>query len=221
MHGLIHAAHRYQSLHQVRRRGCPTAEPHVACRHSCLMHVPHAGAAKAQGPEQKPRNWIINALERNVESHPDWPVYRYLNADGNVTETITCKGALQAAHSVAAYLTQECKLKPGDRVALVYPPGAARGDASMHAVILLHVQSYTGCPMPCPTYQSPKCPQQDAVRRGSDKHLLLLADIAREAWLCTCNGACRPAYGLCLLAVPAAAHGTGFRQGTSPSCAMC
>lgn len=64
-----------------------------------------------------------------MESHPDWPVYRYLDADGNVTETITCKGALQAAHSVAAYLRQDCKLKPGDRVALVYPPGDARSEA--------------------------------------------------------------------------------------------
>ena len=71
-----------------------------------------------------------------MESHPDWPVYRYLDADGNVAETITCKGALQAAHSVADYLTQHCQLKAGDRVALVYPPGAVPTDAPMHAVLI-------------------------------------------------------------------------------------
>ena len=104
------------------------------------MHVPHAAETKFQDPKQKPQNWIINALERNVESHPDWPVYRYLDADGNVTETITCKGALQAAHSVAAYLRQDCKLLPGDRVALVYPPGAALSMPPACVLCSMHVR---------------------------------------------------------------------------------
>ncbi|CAL8464403.1 g3938 [Coccomyxa elongata] len=69
------------------------------------------------------RNWIVDALRRNVETHPHWPVYRYLDAQGSVTDMITCYGAYHAATSVAAYLLGPCGLQPGDRVVLVYPPG--------------------------------------------------------------------------------------------------
>jgi acyl-CoA synthetase (AMP-forming)/AMP-acid ligase II len=70
------------------------------------------------------RNWIVDALRRNVETHPHWPVYRYLDAQGNVADCITCYGAFATAQSVARFLTTTCGLKPGDRVVLVYPPGA-------------------------------------------------------------------------------------------------
>lgn len=66
----------------------------------------------------------MDALRRNVETHPHWPVYRYLDAHGNVADMITCYGAFHTAQSVARHLTGACGLKPGDRVVLVYPPGA-------------------------------------------------------------------------------------------------
>ena len=67
----------------------------------------------------------MDALRRNVETHPHWPVYRYLDASGNVADLITCYGAFHTAQSVARHLTGACGLKPGDRVVLVYPPGKA------------------------------------------------------------------------------------------------
>ena len=74
------------------------------------------------------RNWIVDALQRNVDTHPHWPVYRFLDHNGNVADFITCYGAMHAARSVADFLLrskdkQGLGLKPGDRVALVYPPG--------------------------------------------------------------------------------------------------
>ena len=75
-------------------------------------------------PQQTGRNWIVDALKRNVQIHPHWPVYRFLDSNGNVADFITCYGALHTAQSVAAYLLGPCGLRAGDRVALVYPPGA-------------------------------------------------------------------------------------------------
>ena len=73
-------------------------------------------------------NWIVDALQRNVDTHPHWPVYRFLDHNGNVADFMTCYGANHAARSVADFLLRPKKkrglgLKRGDRVALVYPPG--------------------------------------------------------------------------------------------------
>ena len=62
-------------------------------------------------------------MRRNLDTHADWPVYRYLDSNGNVADVITCYGAYYTAQNVAAYLTGPCGLRPGDRVVLVYPPG--------------------------------------------------------------------------------------------------
>ena len=51
-------------------------------------------------------------------------MYRYLDEHGNVDDFITCESALCTARSVARFLREDCGLKQGDRVALVYPPGA-------------------------------------------------------------------------------------------------
>ncbi len=92
--------------------------------------VPRAEAASTSGraPAAEGRNWIVDALRRNVETHPHWPVYRYLDAQGNVADMITCYGAYHTAQSVAAYLLGPCGLRPGDRVVLVYPPGVCLSD---------------------------------------------------------------------------------------------
>ena len=66
---------------------------------------------------------MVDALKRNVQIHPHWPVYRFLDDKGKVSDFITCYGALHTAQSVAAWLVDGLGLKPGDRVALVYPPG--------------------------------------------------------------------------------------------------
>jgi acyl-CoA synthetase (AMP-forming)/AMP-acid ligase II len=69
-------------------------------------------------------NWIVDALARNVRTHPGWPVYRYLDAQGNVADCISCAGAFATAQSVAAFLLGPCGIQPGQRVILLYPPGA-------------------------------------------------------------------------------------------------
>lgn len=87
------------------------------------MSLACAEVASTSGREAEGRNWIVDALRRNVETHPHWPVYRYLDAQGGVADMITCYGAYHTARSVAAYLLGPCGLRPGDRVVLVYPPG--------------------------------------------------------------------------------------------------
>ena len=88
--------------------------------------------------QQPGRNWVVDALKRNVQIHPHWPVYRFLDDKGKVSDFITCYGALHTAQNVAAWLVDGLGLKPGDRVALVYPPGVLLlTEASSPASMLL------------------------------------------------------------------------------------
>ena len=75
------------------------------------------------------RNWVVDAMRRNAEARPTWPVYRMLDASGDVADSITCAGAHCVAQAVAAFLTGPAGLKPGDRAVLVYPPGASIASA--------------------------------------------------------------------------------------------
>ena len=76
-------------------------------------------AAPARG-----RSWVRDALRRNAEQRPTWPVYRYLRENGEVADSLTCAGIHHVAQKVAAFLTGPAGLRAGDRAVLVYPPGA-------------------------------------------------------------------------------------------------
>ena len=58
-----------------------------------------------------------------VERCPDQLLYAFLDVDGRTTESYTYAQFHQRTTDVAAHIRRACRLEPGARVLLAYPPG--------------------------------------------------------------------------------------------------
>jgi len=163
------------------------------CRLRAWTGVSAAGRPRCAGTSAPPpaaptrgRSWVRDALRRNAEQRPTWPVYRYLRENGEVADSLTCAGIHHVAQKVAAFLTGPAGLRAGDRAVLVYPPGAplpsnrplrsdcgrpARsGSHAQMAVRGAHRVSVLGAPRVCsPRLGLPECLpllESSAIREG-------------------------------------------------------
>ncbi|XP_058517505.1 disco-interacting protein 2 homolog A isoform X4 [Ochotona princeps] len=67
--------------------------------------------------------FLADVLQWRAHTTPDHPLFLLLNAKGTVTSTATCVQLHKRAERVAAVLMEKGRLRVGDHVALVYPPG--------------------------------------------------------------------------------------------------
>ncbi|XP_051715476.1 disco-interacting protein 2 homolog A isoform X10 [Oryctolagus cuniculus] len=67
--------------------------------------------------------FLADVLQWRAHTTPDHPLFLLLNAKGTVTSTATCVQLHKRAERVAAALMEKGRLRVGDHVALVYPPG--------------------------------------------------------------------------------------------------
>lgn len=66
---------------------------------------------------------LIDYLQMWEAQKPDQTLFRFVDADGRELEHYTYQAFAERTRELAAYLSQEAGLKPGDRALLVYPPG--------------------------------------------------------------------------------------------------
>ena len=66
---------------------------------------------------------LVDALERGAANRPDQTLYRFLDVDGRERDHYTYLAFHERTRHLAEHLRREAKLKRGDRVLLVYPPG--------------------------------------------------------------------------------------------------
>jgi thioester reductase-like protein len=66
---------------------------------------------------------LVDALERGADTRPDQTLYRFLDVDGRERDHYTYLAFHERTRHLAEHLRREAKLKRGDRVLLVYPPG--------------------------------------------------------------------------------------------------
>jgi thioester reductase-like protein len=66
---------------------------------------------------------LIDYLRMWETQRPDQIVYRFVDVDGRELEQYTYQSFAERTRELAAYLSAEVGLKPGERALLVYPPG--------------------------------------------------------------------------------------------------
>ncbi len=66
---------------------------------------------------------LLAPLRRWAEHQPDTLMYAFLGIDGHVTESYSYAQFYQRTEAIAAHVHRVCRLEPGARVLLVYPPG--------------------------------------------------------------------------------------------------
>ena len=66
---------------------------------------------------------LIDYLQTREAQQPDQILYRFVDVDGRELEQYTYQGFAERTRELAAYLSREVGLEPGDRALLVYPPG--------------------------------------------------------------------------------------------------
>ena len=66
---------------------------------------------------------LIDYLQMWEEQQPDKVLYRFVDVDGRELEQYTYQSFAERTRELAAYLSTEVGLEPGDRALLVYPPG--------------------------------------------------------------------------------------------------
>lgn len=66
---------------------------------------------------------LIDYLRMREARIPDQTLYRFVDADGRELERYTYRSFAERTRELAAYLSREQRLQPGDRALLVYPPG--------------------------------------------------------------------------------------------------
>jgi thioester reductase-like protein len=66
---------------------------------------------------------LIDYLQMWEERQPDRTLFRFVDADGRELEQYTYASFADRTRELAAYLSAEVGLKPGERALLVYPPG--------------------------------------------------------------------------------------------------
>jgi thioester reductase-like protein len=66
---------------------------------------------------------LIDYLHKWEEQQPDKVLYRFVDVDGRELEQYTYQSFAERTRELAAYLSTEVGLKPGERAVLVYPPG--------------------------------------------------------------------------------------------------
>ncbi|MBS4729960.1 thioester reductase domain-containing protein [Mycobacterium sp. SM1] len=66
---------------------------------------------------------LIDYLRTWETRRPDQALYRFVDATGRELEHYTYQGFGERTRELAAYLSAEAGLRPGDRALLVYPPG--------------------------------------------------------------------------------------------------
>jgi thioester reductase-like protein len=66
---------------------------------------------------------LIDRLQMWSEQKPDQTLFRFVDIDGRELEHYTYQSFADRTRELAAYLSSEAGLKPGERVLLVYPPG--------------------------------------------------------------------------------------------------
>lgn len=68
-------------------------------------------------------NTLVDYLEMWAARRPEQTLYRFVDGEGRELEHYTYQSFAERTREVAAYLSTEAGLKPGDRALLVYPPG--------------------------------------------------------------------------------------------------
>lgn len=66
---------------------------------------------------------LIDHLHMREALTPDKTLFRFVDDEGREQEHYTYQGFAERTRELAAYLTAEAGLRPGDRALLVYPPG--------------------------------------------------------------------------------------------------
>ncbi|WP_322858707.1 thioester reductase domain-containing protein [Mycobacterium europaeum] len=66
---------------------------------------------------------LIDHLHMREALTPDKTLFRFVDADGREQEHYTYQSFAERTRELAAYLSAEAGLRPGDRALLVYPPG--------------------------------------------------------------------------------------------------
>src|ERR1700741_4125253 len=66
---------------------------------------------------------LVDYLQMWEAQRPDQTLFRFVDADGREVERYTYQSFAERTRELAAYLSAEAGLKPGDRALLVYPPG--------------------------------------------------------------------------------------------------
>ncbi|BBZ12689.1 fatty acyl-AMP ligase [Mycobacterium branderi] len=66
---------------------------------------------------------LIDYLEKWEARQPDQTLYRFVDIEGRELEHYTYQSFAERTRELAAYLSTEAGLRPGDRALLVYPPG--------------------------------------------------------------------------------------------------
>src|SRR5262249_12807494 len=87
-----------------------------------------AGGAVDQAPQaplpvKKEQPSIVSCLFDQAAQNPDKRAYIGLDDRGEVEEILSYQDLLQRAYAVSLLLLGKAKVRPGDRVALVFPPG--------------------------------------------------------------------------------------------------
>jgi thioester reductase-like protein len=66
---------------------------------------------------------LIDYLQKWEAQRPNQTLFRFVDADGRELESYTYENFAERTRELAAYLSAETGLQPGDRALLVYPPG--------------------------------------------------------------------------------------------------
>jgi thioester reductase-like protein len=66
---------------------------------------------------------LFDYLQMWEARQPDQTLFRFVDAEGRELEHYTYQGFAERTRELAAYLSAEAGLRPGDRALLVYPPG--------------------------------------------------------------------------------------------------
>src|SRR5579875_3917631 len=104
-----------------------------ACRRLAALHWLHrwtresfVGLRLHTNPETRrdsPMDTLLDYLQMWEEQKPDQTLFRFVDADGRELERYTYQSFAERTRELAAYLSAEAGLRPGDRALLVYPPG--------------------------------------------------------------------------------------------------
>ncbi|MEM0927336.1 MAG: fatty acyl-AMP ligase, partial [Planctomycetota bacterium] len=90
-----------------------------------------------------PRSDYVSILEHWAEHRPESIAYRFTDVE-TVDDSLTYRELLAEVRGLAGYLQGRCRIRPGDRVLLLYPPGLEFniGFFACHAVGAIAVPAF-------------------------------------------------------------------------------